>query len=125
MTSLQLSTALQLLIGLGLMNVWLVRAASPTVYRGGGARTLRDEFAEYGLPDLAFYVVGALKIGAAIMLVAGIWIAELVLPAALVVVVLMLGALAMHVKVKDPAIRSVPALLVLAMSAGVCALAVG
>jgi hypothetical protein len=46
-----------------------------------------------------------------------------VLPAAAVVAVLMVGALVMHVKVKDPAIKSLPAFLMLIMSAGLCALA--
>ena len=39
----------------------------------------------------------------------------LVLPAAVVLIVLMLGAFLMHVKVKDPVERSIPALLMLAM----------
>ena len=111
-----ISTILQVVVALGLLNVWLVRAGSATSYRGGDARSLKAEFAAYGLPDFIFYLVGALKIGSAVMLIAGIWIDALVMPAAAIVAVLMVGALVMHVKVKDPAIKSLPAFLMLMMS---------
>lgn len=117
MPSVSIATVLQLIVGLGLLNVWLVRARSATSYRGGNAKNLQQEFAEYGLPPFAFYLVGALKIGAGIALIAGIWYPPAVLPAAAVVGVLMIGALAMHLKVKDPTSRSVPAFLMLLMSA--------
>ena len=61
---------------------------------------------------------------AAIALIAGLWIPGLVLPASIVVVGLMLGALSMHVKVRDPAIKSLPALLMLLMNATVVILAI-
>ena len=48
-------------------------------------------------------------------LIAGIWVPVIVRPAALVVAALMVGAIAMHVKVKDPVQRSLPALAVLVM----------
>lgn len=125
MPPLTLSTVLQIIVGLGLFNVWLVRAGSATSYRGGAATSLKEEFATYGLPPFSFYVVGALKLGSGACLLAGLWIPELVLPAAAVVVGLMLGALAMHAKVKDPLIKSLPALLMLAMSASLCWIARG
>ena len=123
MPSFSISTILQIVVGLGLLNVWLLRAGSATSYRGGEARSLKEEFAEYGLPDFFFYLVGALKIGSAILLIAGIWVPALVLPAAAVVAVLMVGALVMHVKVGDPAMKSLPAFLMFLMSACLCALA--
>ena len=119
MSSQWIATLLQLVVGLGLLNVWLIRAKSSTAYRGGQAQSLKQEFAEYGLPTWMFYLVGTLKIAAGICLIAGVWVPELVSPAAGVVVVLMLGALAMHIKVTDPAIKSLPAFLMLLMSAGI------
>jgi len=74
---------------------------------------MRQEFAAYGLPPLAMYVVGALKVGAALCLIAGIWFPFLVVPAALLVAVLMVGALLMHVKIHDPAKKSTPAVALL------------
>ena len=123
MLEFSISSVLQVLVALGLLNVWLVRSGKATSYRGGGSQTLKQEFSSYGLPEAAFYVVGTLKILSAVLLIAGIWFPKLVLPVASVVVVLMVGALAMHLKVKDPAIKSLPALLVLLMSVGLCALA--
>ena len=119
MPSLSIPTVLQLVVGLGLLNVWLIRANAATAYRGGTAQSLKDEFAEYGLPEWMFFLVGALKILAGIALIVGLWMPRLVLPAAGVVVVLMVGALTMHVKVKDPWIKSLPAFLMLLMSAGI------
>ena len=43
-----------------------------------------------------------------------------VLPAAAVVAVLMLGAVTMHLKVRDPVSKYVPAALMLAMSVAIC-----
>lgn len=122
MPTFSIATALQAIVALGLLNVWLLRATSSTPYRGGEARSLRAEFSAYSLPTWFFFLVGALKLGSAVFLLVGLWVPALVLPAAAVVAVLMLGALAMHVKVKDPAIKSLPALLMLAMSATLCAL---
>jgi hypothetical protein len=62
-----------------------------TSFRGGAGQTLKDEFAAYGLPGFAFYAVGALKI----------------------------GALAMHRKVGDLPMNSLPAALMLVMSAAI------
>jgi uncharacterized membrane protein YphA (DoxX/SURF4 family) len=110
---------LQLVVGLGLLNVWLLRARSATAYRGGDAGNLREEFRAYGLPDIAFYIVGALKVGAGIILLTGLWIPMPVTAAAGIVAVLMVGALVMHAKVGDPLKRSVPAALMLLMCAGI------
>lgn len=116
MPSFGVESILQIVISLGLLNVWLMRSGKATDFRGGSSRSLKGEFDTYGLPDVVFYVVGALKIGAAIALLAGLWYPALVAPAAGVVAVLMVGALAMHMKVKDPVKKSLPALVMLAMS---------
>lgn len=123
MPELSILTLLQLVVGLGLLNVWLVRPGSSTAYRGGDAQTLREEFDAYGLPGAAFYVVGGLKIGAALVLLAGLWISLPVDVAAGVVALLMVGALGMHLKIGDPMKRSVPAALMLLMCGGIIWLA--
>ena len=122
MTPFAVSTILQVIVGLGLLNVWLVRARAATAYLGGSAQSLKEEFATYGLPDWTFYAVGALKVGSAVLLIIGIWIPQLIRPPALVVAALMVGALAMHAKAKDPLTKSVPALLMLLMSVAIFAL---
>jgi uncharacterized membrane protein YphA (DoxX/SURF4 family) len=115
------SLIIQIIVALGLLNVWLLRFNRPTPYRGGASRSMPEEFAAYGLPKWLLYVVGALKVSCALCLVAGIWVQALVLPAAGVITVLMLGAIAMHLKVRDPFIKSVPAGAVLALTAFVLA----
>ncbi|MDQ2843974.1 MAG: DoxX family protein [Acidobacteriota bacterium] len=111
---------LQCAVALGLLNVWLLRAKQSTPYRGGNAQTMREEFAAYGLPPLAMYLVGTLKVGAALCLIAGVWWPSLVFPAALLIAILMVGAVAMHVKIQDPARKSVPAALLLLICAVIC-----
>jgi hypothetical protein len=106
----------QIIIPLGIVNVWLLRPAKATPYRGGTATSLKGEFAAYGLPEAVFYVVGFLKLSAAALLLGGIWIPALKMPGAALMAAMMLGAVAMHAKVKDPAIRYLPASLMLIMS---------
>lgn len=108
-----LAALLQLIIGLGLLNVWLIRARTPTSYRGGDARTLKEEFRAYGLPDALFYLVGALKVSAAAVMLLGLFLPLPVALAAGTVGLIMIGSIAMHVKVKDPARKSVPAVIML------------
>lgn len=107
----------QIVAALGLLNVWLLRANQSTAYRGANAKNMREEFAAYGLPAWMVIVVGVLKVGAALALIAGIWYRPLVLPAALLICVLMVGALTMHFRINDPLRKSAPAagMLVLAV----------
>ena len=107
---------LQLAIGLGILNVWLIRFNQRTHYRGGVSTSLRDEFRVYGFRPGVFYIVGFIKVAAAIALIAGIFHRPLVVPAAAVLAVAMLIALLMHLKVKDPIMKSLPAAAMLVMS---------
>ena len=109
--------ACQIIVGCGLLNVWLLRFNKSTAYRGGSAANMREEFAAYGLPAWSCYLVGILKVGSALALLAGLVHPPLVLPAAIVVAVLMAGAVAMHLKVGDPFNQSLPALSVLILCA--------
>jgi len=111
--------ALQILAALVLLSVWLVRFGSATPYRGGSAHSMKEEFAAYGLPAWSLYVVGTLKIGVAVALIAGLWMPVVVFPAALLLGGLMLGAVAMHVKIRDPLLKSMPALVMLLLAIGI------
>ena len=106
---------IQLVIALGLLNVWLVRQSRPTPYRGGDAATIKGEFLAYGLPGWTVYAVGFLKIVSALALIVGIWLPLLVFPALVVIGVLMLGAIVMHFRIGDPLNKSVPALIMLVL----------
>ncbi len=77
---------------------------------------MKQEFEVYGLPGWFVPVIGSLKLLFAAMLIAGIWYPGLTRPAAAAVTVLMIGAVAMHVKVKDPIKKSVPAFILLLLA---------
>lgn len=111
------SLIVQVIVALGLLNVWLLRFNKPTHYRGGDAHSMPEEFAAYGLPKWMMWAVGGGKVLCALCLLAGIWVPALVAPAAAVVLLLMIGAIAMHLKIHDPVSKSVPASAVLALVA--------
>ena len=107
---------IQLIIAIGIVDVWIFRFGRSTPWRGGSAANMREEFRVYGLPAWSVGVIGLLKLACAACLVAGIWVPELIRPAAVVLAALMLGAVVMHFKVKDPIQKSLPASTMLAMS---------
>lgn len=111
-----LSTVFQIIIALGIFNVWLLRFGRSTEWRGGAARDMREEFATYGLPPWFMIGIGIAKLSLASLLLLGLWIPEVTRFAALGMVALMLGAVSMHLKVGDPIRKSIPALSMLAMS---------
>ncbi len=106
----------QITVALGIINVWLLRSDKPTSWRGGDAGSMKEEFAVYGLPPWSVRVIGALKLSLAALLLAGIWFPSLAKPAAAGVGLLMLGAVAMHLRVRDPIRRSLPAFSLLVLS---------
>jgi hypothetical protein len=108
-------TAAQIVLGLGILNVWLLRSSKPTAWRGGSAASMKEEFAVYGLPGWVMAVVGFLKISCAVALLVGLYMPALVSPAALLLGLLMLAAVTMHLKVRDPIKKSSPALAMLAL----------
>ena len=65
------------------------------MYRGGDASNMIDEFAVYGLDENFVYIIGALKVLAAIGLLVGLIKHKLIIPAAVLMAVLMLGAIGM------------------------------
>jgi len=72
-----LRSIVQIIVALGLLNVWLLHFRQRTAYRGGNAGSMKDEFIVYGMPEWSVYVVGALKVGIAICLLAGLWLPPL------------------------------------------------
>jgi uncharacterized membrane protein YphA (DoxX/SURF4 family) len=107
---------IQLIVAFGLLNVWLVRSKKETAYRGGNAKNIIEEFRAYGLPVWFCYLIGFLKVSAAIVLIIGIWVPDLALPAAALLLVLMLGAVSMHIKVKDPVKKAFPAVIMVLLN---------
>ncbi len=114
-----LSLAFKLIIFISIINVWFFRFNKPTPYRGGGAKSMKEEFEVYGFSTSVMYIIGALKVILAAALVASYWFADLSTPAAGGMGILMLGAIFMHFRANDPNIRSFPALLFFLLSLGI------
>jgi hypothetical protein len=107
---------IQVIIALGIFNVWILRFGKSTDWRGGAAKSMKEEFEFYGLPGWFMPLIGFLKLLLAVLLIAGIWIPDVTMPAAIGMAILMLGAVSMHVKVKDPPKKSLPAFTMLVLS---------
>ncbi len=112
-------TALKLIIGLSVLNVWLLRSRKATEWRGGDAKNMKEEFAIYGLPEWFMYLVGALKIAFSLGLILSIWYPVFENVSAAGMATLMLGAVSMHIKVKDQVKKALPSFTFLALSTAV------
>lgn len=77
---------------------------------------MKEEFAAYGLSGWMVWVIGFLKVSAALALLAGLVYPVLVDPAAALMAVLMIGAVLMHLKAKDTPLKFLPAGSLLALS---------
>ncbi|MFT5735728.1 MAG: hypothetical protein ACJAU2_000846 [Maribacter sp.] len=110
-----ITIALQLIVGLSILNVWLIQYNKPTQWRGGNASNIKEEFEVYGLPNWSCYVIGFLKVALAIGLMVAIWFPQLLQPTALGLGLLLGGSILMHLKIKDPIKKSFPAFLFLCM----------
>ena len=113
--------ASQVAIALCLLGVWVLRTGTGTRWRGDGAVRLREEFLSYGLPPWFAQVIASLELVLAVLLLTGLRWPILAGPAAVVVALVMLGALGMHLKVRDPAYKSVPAFVLLVLAVVVAA----
>ena len=106
----------QAVIGLSVLRVWLLNFNKSTKWRAGNAISMREEFEVYGLPDWTLYMVGFLKVAFSVGLLAGIWLPELVVTSAAGIAFFMFFAILMHIRVKDPIVKSIPAITFLTLS---------
>lgn len=106
-------------VSLVVLNVWFFRFNKSSIYRGGQALNMAEEFAVYGLNETMLYLVGGLKILAALGLLIGLFKEKVTVPSALIMATLMLGAIFMHFKVSDEAIKYLPAGLMFVFSLGI------
>ncbi|NNC35429.1 MAG: DoxX family protein [Croceitalea sp.] len=115
----------KIIIFISIINVWFIRFNKSTPWRGGEAKSMKEEFETYGLSSNMMYFIGGLKVLAATLLIVSIWVYYLALPAAVTMAVLMLGAISMHLKVGDAPKRSLPAFIFLILSLVIIAEALG
>jgi len=108
--------ALKIIVGLSILNVWLVRSKKSTAWRGGDANDIAEEFKAYGLPVWFMWAVGSAKVGLALLLLVSIFYPSTEAIAAYGIAFLMLGAVSMHFKIGDTIKKSLPAFTFLVLS---------
>jgi len=111
-----LASVCQLIIALGIYNVWLLRTNKATAWRGGDAKTMEEEFKVYGLSPTFMKIVGACKLFFATCLLIGIWYPRFAPAPSIVMASLMLAAVIMHARVGDPVQKALPAASLLLLS---------
>ena len=114
-----LDIAIKLVVGLSVLNVWLLRANKETPWRGGSAKSLKEEFKAYGLSESQMRLVGSIKIILAVLIIVSIFYEPVETIGAGGMALMMAGAISMHVKISDPLNRSLPALTFLVLSVAV------
>lgn len=107
---------LKIIIGISILNVWLIQSNKHTKWRGGDATTIIEEFNVYGLSRSFYVTIYILKVSLAILLLASIQFDVLTLVSSLGLALLLLGSILMHVKVKDAWYKSFPAFLFMLMN---------
>ena len=108
--------ALKLIVGLSILNVWLIQPNKPSKWRGGDATTITEEFSVYGLSKTFYYIVFAVKVGLAILLLVSIKYDIFSLYSSIGLAALLGGSIAMHLKVKDALFKSFPAFLFMVLN---------
>ena len=112
---------IKIITALGIFNVWLLRYNKNTEYRGGNAKSLKEEFKTYGLNSWFMYLIGAIKIGISILFIVSCFnifskmLDTTIFYASVVMSLIMIGAILMHIKVNDPFKKSVPAITMLTL----------
>jgi hypothetical protein len=97
---------IQLTLGLSVAYVWTFRYGNVV-----------KEFLLFGLSDLTRNLVGVSKIALATLIVAGIWYPSLVQVPAALMGLFMVAAQYFHFSVKNPLVKHIPSLILLALSA--------
>ena len=111
-----LTIALKIIVGVSILNVWLLRKNKATKWRGGAAKNIFEEFQVYGFSKQFCYFIGFLKVSLAIVLLASIQFKTLTLLGTLGLSLLLVGSIIMHIRIKDAWYKSFPAFLFLIMN---------
>ena len=107
---------LKIIVGVSIINVWLIQPNNPSRWRGGDAKTIIEEFNVYGLSKTFYNFVFVIKVGLAVLLLVSIKYDFLTLYSSLGLASLLGGSIAMHIKVKDALFKSFPAFLFMTMN---------
>jgi glucan phosphoethanolaminetransferase (alkaline phosphatase superfamily) len=107
---MKLSKYLSLLVSVVVLSAWSFRFNQPSVFRGGNAVNMSEEFAVYGLNDSIMISVGIVKIILALLLLVGaLKFPALIKPSAAVMSLFMIGAVYFHISISDGILPTLPA----------------
>jgi hypothetical protein len=108
--------ALKIIVGISILNVWLLQKNKATKWRGGAAKTILEEFEIYGFSKQFCYLIGTLKVGLALILLISVWFKEYTLIGSIGLILLLLGSIMAHIKIKDVWYKSFPAFLFIVLN---------
>ena len=109
----RISNLLSVIVSFTIVNVWLFRSTKSTIYRGGNAPNLYEEFEVYGLSDY-FSIIGIIKVALAVLLFSGVFYKKLTLFSASGIAIMMLAAAYFHFSVGgDELIKALPSSVML------------
>jgi len=110
---------LKLIVSLTIINVWTFRANKSSIYRGGESADMVSEFLSYGLSINIMYLIGAIKVIAALLLFISIFFKKIESIPLIIISVLMIGAIYFHFSISDALIKSFPAAVILLLCSGI------
>jgi uncharacterized membrane protein YphA (DoxX/SURF4 family) len=82
----------------------------------GGAQQMKDDFDRFGYPRWFMLVTGAIEVVAALGVLAGIFVPVLAVLGVLLIAAVMVGAIATHVRMKDPGSKIAPPAVLLTLA---------
>jgi len=109
-----LAMVLQVLLGLAFLGAGGSKLA--------GSKEAVNDFERFGYPRWFMYVTGVVEITGAMGMLAGIFVPVVGILASLWLAAVMLGALFTHLRLKDPASKMVPALVLMVLALTVSAI---
>jgi hypothetical protein len=110
---LTLQIVLKVVIGLGILKVWLLPSKNSPQWRGGkNNKSLKEEFAAYGFSPQIMKVVGVFKVALALLLLASLYFTTVEIYAVIGLLAFMTVAFGVHVvlwfKERDPMKKALP-----------------
>jgi len=111
---MKLTKYISFLVSIVVLSAWTYQLNRPSIFRGGTATNMSEEFAAYGLNDTLMMIVGAFKISLALLLlIGGIKFPKLIKPAAVGMALFMIGAIYFHISIGDGMVPTLPSALML------------
>ena len=111
-----------IVVATAVLSAWTWRLNVPSIYRGGDAINMIEEFKAYGLNQTTMFVVGIFKVTCAIILLIGLKVRRFVTPAALIMGIFMIAAVYFHLSISDPLVPTLPSVIMLLSCATIIAL---